>query len=561
MTRDCTPSADCDGAHTSRRPAQSAPDASRSYLDVDAPTLLDELESSKERYRALLESIPESVYVLDRSWRHVVVNEAACAYTRMPRGKLLGGRLQELFPGIEDTPVFAAFNRAMIDRTPERIEEQYEFADGRTVWYEITVYPVPEGILCVSRDITSWKSSEREVARGESRYRRLVENLEEGIGMVDPEETIKFVNPAFCRITGYPEQELIGRSLEDLMVAGAMEQIHRETERRKSGEASRYRCDIVRADGAIRTIDVHATPLQEDDGRFAGTLGLVTDVTDQLMLEQENERLRAAREEMERELVHAQKMESIGRLAGGVAHDFNNMLQAIIGNAALALAELPVGSELRSLVTDIDRAAHRSALLTRQLLSFASKETVVPTLLDLNEVVDELLSMLRRLVGSGIAVEFVHADSAPEVLIDQTQLEQLITNLVVNARDAIETNGVITIGVEIASCPKSMCPDGPPVIKPGVVLTVSDNGRGMDEQTRQCAFEPFFTTKEKGLGTGLGLSSVYGIARQNGGFVGIESSLGSGTTVRVYLPSGKEAQSSTRTAETPDTKPHIFPAQ
>ena len=251
----------------------------------------------------------------------------------------------------------------------------------------------------------------------------------------------------------------------------------------------------------------------------------------------ERQRAEEAEKRLQSQLLEVQKMESIGRLAGGIAHDYNNMLSVILGNAEMMLADETFEYPKRGIVEEIIAAGNRSADLTRQLLAFARKQAAQPVPLDLNTTVTGMLKILKRLIGGSIKLEWLPGDFKWKVRIDPSQIDQILVNLAVNARDAlgekgqirIETAGVIIDETESASLPESA---------PGeyVVLTVSDTGSGMDKETLLKVFEPFFTTKEEGCGTGLGLATVYGIVHQNSGFINVFSKPGQGTTFRIYLP-------------------------
>jgi len=252
-------------------------------------------------------------------------------------------------------------------------------------------------------------------------------------------------------------------------------------------------------------------------------------------------------------LIQAQKMESIGRLAGGVAHDFNNMLQVILGNTALALQDLPANNPVRESLEEIEKSAQRSADLTRQLLAFARKQTIAPRVLDLNDTVGGMLKMLRRLIGEDIDLSWMPGPELWPVNMDPSQIDQILANLCVNARDAIVGTGRVTIETTNVTLDDAYVSSYTECV-PGdyVLLAVSDTGRGMDAETRSHLFEPFFTTKEKGKGTGLGLATVFGIVKQNSGLINVYSEPDHGTTFKVYLPRA-EAQATAATAAA--TKP------
>jgi signal transduction histidine kinase len=271
-----------------------------------------------------------------------------------------------------------------------------------------------------------------------------------------------------------------------------------------------------------RAYECWTRPVKGASAEIEAGVVFVVDVTERL--------------ELQSQLTHAQKMESVGRLAGGVAHDFNNMLGVIIGHVELLLEDAAAGSELLEDLQQIQRAAQRSAELTRQLLAFARKQAVSPRVLDLNESVGQGLKMLRRLIGPEIELAWQPGRAQPSIRIDPGQLEQLLANVLVNARDAIDTRGTITVTTNTIDATEAQCRRHEGCSEGRyAVLTISDNGHGMSEEVKRQVFEPFFTTKAVGEGTGLGLSTVYGIMRQNDGFVSAQSEPGQGSTFELYF--------------------------
>ncbi|MCF8076397.1 MAG: hypothetical protein K9K63_02240 [Desulfotignum sp.] len=266
----------------------------------------------------------------------------------------------------------------------------------------------------------------------------------------------------------------------------------------------------------------HDRAIKWTDGRLV-KLQIATDISDIIQLEQQ--------------LRQSQKLESIGRLAGGVAHDFNNMLGVILGHAEMALLQTEDDHDLHSALKEIQTAAMRSAGITKLLLAFARKQTISPRQLDLNATVDSMLTMLRRLIGEDLNLKWLAAARVWPVKMDPSQIDQILVNLCINARDAISGVGRITIETGINSFDDAYC-SGHPGYMPGdfALLSVSDNGCGMDKNTMDNLFEPFFTTKDVGKGTGMGLATVYGIVRQNNGFISVSSEPGRGTTFNIYLP-------------------------
>lgn len=307
----------------------------------------------------------------------------------------------------------------------------------------------------------------------------------------------------------------------------AVDQAYRDSIRNRTPYSIEHR--FLMPDGRIKWVNEIGRTEYDAAGVSIRSIGIVQDITERKSVEEEQHRL-------QQQLIQAQKMESVGRLAGGIAHDFNNMLNVILGRAEMILEALPDSSPVREDLKEIQEAASRSADLTRQLLAFARKQTVAPRSIDLNATVDGMLKILRRLIGEGIDLAWLPRGNTARVTIDITQLEQLLANLCVNARDSIDDTGKITIETDLVVFDDRYCADHPG-FQPGeyVLLSVSDNGCGMSPETMSHLFEPFFTTKELGQGTGLGLATVYGIVKQNKGFINVYSEPGQGTTFRIYL--------------------------
>ena len=352
--------------------------------------------------------------------------------------------------------------------------------------------------------------------QSEARYRGLLENAGEGIFVVR-DGRFHFTNPTLLEMFGYAEEHLTGSHFADILHpddAPRLAALHSSD--LPQGHILRDLEFRVRAgDGTFRDVNMRTVRITWDDAP-AG-LCFVADVTEQ-------RREAAERASLEAQLHHAQKMEAAGRLAGGVAHDFNNMLGAITGMAELALEDTDPRSATHGDLEEILAIAGRSAELTRQLLAFARRQPIAPRHLDLNEAITALLRMLRRIMGEGVALEWRPSPEPCPVEIDPSQLDQTLANLCVNARDAVEGDGRVVISTRPAG--------------DRVEITVADNGCGMDEETRSRIFEPFFTTKGVGAGTGLGLATVYSIIQQNQGTIDIETAPGQGTQFTISLPRG-----------------------
>lgn len=373
----------------------------------------------------------------------------------------------------------------------------------------------------------------------EAMFRFLTESMSDIIWTVDMNFNTTYVSPSIENVLGFTPEERKNQSLEEMITPESLEVIKKRLKKEfikgKLKFAYPIRSIIIkteyyRKDGSTLWLENHVSWMRNEKGKFIGIHGVSRDISDRTQAEIEKEKLQT-------QLNQAQKMESVGRLAGGVAHDFNNMLSVILGHAEMIQDQLPPDSSIQSGLEEIQKAARRSTDIVRQLLAFARKQTILTKVLNLNKTVESMLTMLRRLIGENINLSWRPGKGLWPVRVDPSQIDQILANLCVNARDAITGVGKITIETENVRLDKTYCADHPGSI-PGqyVMLSVCDDGQGMDEKTKENIFEPFFTTKEVGKGTGLGLSTAYGIVKQNNGFIYAESEPGQGTCLNVYLP-------------------------
>jgi two-component system cell cycle sensor histidine kinase/response regulator CckA len=370
--------------------------------------------------------------------------------------------------------------------------------------------------------------------RAEEGLRRLaaiVETSTDGIVGMDPEALITTWNPGAQRIYGYSAREAIGKSISLLAPPGTPETALRLAERLRGGERMQdYETVALRKDGSNVDISMSLSVIRDAEGATQGLSSISRDITDRRVAERHVRQI-------QEQLQQAQKMEAIERLTGGIAHDFNNLLTVILSSAMLLLEGLGTADPRRENVKDVQVAGERAATLTRQLLAFSRRQALEPRPLDLNELVGNLEKLLQRLIGENIELETALSAGLGTVKADAGQIDQVIINLVVNARDAMAGGGKIRIETRNVELDGSHPHQGSPV-QPGryVLLAVSDTGIGMDAATLRRIFEPFFTTKKHGEGTGLGLSTCYGIVQQSGGSILVESEPGHGAVFKVYLP-------------------------
>lgn len=378
-------------------------------------------------------------------------------------------------------------------------------------------------LLGLGRDVTERKRAEEALRRSEEKYRLFFELDLAGHFVTTPEGQLLTCNPSFARMFGFASvEEALAQNMTSLY-ADPGERVRFVEAVRTRGRVERYEKELRRPGGRPVHLVENAVGELDERGQLVRIRGIVLDETGRL--------------EAEQELRQAQKIEAVGRLAGGIAHDFNNILSVILGYLDILQPAVGAGDPGFAELEEIRKAADRAAGLTRQLLAFSRRQVLQPEVLDLNEVVSDVDKMLRRLIGEDVRIETVLSPALSRVLADPGQIEQVIVNLAVNARDAMPKGGTLTIetsDVDTGRAGTELEPPAPPGAY--VMLALSDTGCGMSAGTLSQIFEPFFTTKERGKGTGLGLPTVYGIVTQSGGYIRVESEPGRGSTFRVFLP-------------------------
>jgi signal transduction histidine kinase/DNA-binding response OmpR family regulator len=495
----------------------------------------DTLRKSEERYRSLFDNMLEGFAYCRMMYDegkpadfiYLAVNTAFATLTGLRN--VVGRKVSEVIPGIREsaTELFESFGRVALTGNTERFETYVAPLDA---WFSIAVYsPESEHFIAVFDIITERKRAEEQLREQEARFRKLsqefqalLDNVPDGIVLFAPDLTVHWANKTLL--------DHVGGAACVADVAG-----HICHETFWNYPAACPQCPVVRSfnsarfeAGTITTpagkiLELRAAPIIGESGRVESVIEIMRDITEHRKLEEQ--------------LRQAQKMESIGTLAGGIAHDFNNMLTAIIGYGNLALSELARDNPLRHDIDGIIEAADRAAHLTKGLLLFSRKQVSDRKAADVNEIIRMVEKFLQRVIGEDIECTTMLEARPLPVLADAHQLEQVLMNLATNAKDAMPGGGAFSITSELTELDADFVAIhsyGQP--GPHALLTVSDSGHGMDEQTRHRIFEPFFTTKEVGKGTGLGLAVVYGIIRQHDGFINVYSEPGRGTTFRIYLP-------------------------
>lgn len=496
-------------------------------LDITERKQAEAVLAAREyEFRTLAENLPDNIVRYDRLGRIVYVNPVLEKNLGATASTLIGTYVGTHGPGGGYEEYRKAVSAALARGEDNEFEYKITVSNGEPAVHQIRLIVERDvngettGVLAVGRDITERKQAEASIRK----LSQAIEQSPVSIIITDVKGTIEFVNAKFVQITGYSPAEVLGRKPSILKSGETTADVYRHLwntigsggvwcgeihNRKKNGELFWERVTIAPVRD-INNVIVHYVAVKEDITKYKS---------------------------LEAQYRQVQKMEAIGQLAGGVAHDFNNMLGVILGHAELGLEEVDSSQSIFNNLQEIKIAAERSADLTRQLLAFARKQTIVPVVLDLNETIAGMLKMLRRLIGADIDLAWMPGLRVWPIKVDPSQVDQILANLCVNARDAITGTGRIIIETKNVTIDREHC-TGHPGFVPGefAQLTVSDDGCGMDEKTQNKIFEPFFTTKEIGRGTGLGLATVYGIIKQNKGFIYVYSEVGNGTTFKIYLP-------------------------
>ncbi|MGZ4384170.1 MAG: PAS domain S-box protein [Gaiellaceae bacterium] len=521
-------------------------DTGRSFLSAiladttDHRVQQDKLERSLALLRATLDATADGILVVDGLGSIAGYNRKFVEMWSIPESLLAqsseAATLEYALAQLADPEGFLETVRQLAGDAESESFDLLEFRDGR----RFERYSKPQRIgsdglarVWSFRDVTVRKRAEEALAESERSFRETLENMRLLALALDHDGHVTFCNDFVLETGGWAREELLGRSWFEI---AQPQSSSREFSERVSGGSlpAHDRSAIRTRSGEERMISWNCTLLRDPAGGPIGVVAIGEDITDAIQVE---ETLRRNEEQLQR----SQRMEAVGRLAGGIAHDFNNLLTAINGYSDFLVSELQGESPLHHDAVEIQRAAQRAAALTHQLLAFSRRQVLQPRIVSLNDVVSEIDTLLRRLIGEDIHLETVVDQALGHVRADAGQIEQVIVNLAVNARDAMPGGGQLTIRTQALTVEHELAGEGGRVT-PGcyAVLSVSDTGTGIAPDVRPHLFEPFFTTKELGKGTGLGLATAFGIVKQSGGEIVLESEPGRGTSFRIYLPVAEE---------------------
>jgi PAS domain S-box-containing protein len=502
------------------------------------------LRQSEEKYRLITETTSDliSLHTFDLNASYTYVSPSIKRIAGYEPEELLGkSAFDFIHPDdrkdllkILETYIGYMFKNLMSGKKlefTETIEYRFKHKSGKWIYLQSVGNTLGKQLLFVSRDVTQRVQMEASLRENEERYRSVVENSAMGIFVIDDNYTFEFVNQRLGQILGYNESEIIGHKFMEFLAPESIELVQDRYQHRQKGEAvpTNYEFEVIRKDGERRQVEIYSNVVKDTDGKNH-TIAQILDITERVKTE-------AERDSLASQLHQAQKMEAIGRLAGGIAHDFNNILTIILGYSQMALMNLQPDQKFYSQFQKINDAARRSANMIGKMLAFSRQQNAEPQRLNLNTHLESTKGLLEKIVREDIRMSFIPGARLHDIYLDPTQFDQIIMNLVVNARDAMPKGGTLIIETANFTCDSeySLKHHG---FQPGnyVMISVSDTGCGMDKETLEHIFEPFFTTKGEGEGTGLGLATVYGIIKQNNGFINVYSEPGKGATFKIYFP-------------------------
>jgi len=498
------------------------------------------LQRSEELYRLIAENTSDLICLLDTEGHYLYVSPSYQEVLGYAPADLLDRSMFSLIHPDDRKAAEQKCVESLVDKKPERLEFRFKHCNGNWKIFEalgnwiVDSSGHPQRGILISRDITARKEAENTLRESEERTRLILENALDAVVTISAEGLISGWNPQAEATFGWSAEEAAGQHLSALIIPSQYRKAHERGLKHflATGEGrvlnKRIEITALRRDGTEFPVELSVSPMRSGDTFIFSAF--IRDISERKLAE---EKLRLSEEQLRM----SQKLEAVGQLAGGVAHDFNNILTVITGYSDILMKKTAEDDPNRGKVEEIKRAAERASSLTHQLLAFSRKQVLQPKLFKLNTLVADIGKMLQRLIGEDIELAMVLTDDSAEINADPGQIEQVLMNLVVNARDAMPNGGKITIETANVEIDRAYA-ETHIAVQPGsyAMLAVSDNGVGMDDETKKHIFEPFYTTKEQGKGTGLGLSTVYGIVNQSGGNIWVYSEAGQGTIFKIYLP-------------------------
>ena len=509
--------------------------------EIDLRKSETELADAYRFLQTVLDHMPSPIFYKDLKGRYLGCNRAFAAFSRRSREEIIGCTVFDVTP----SELAAEYSRAddeLLKQGGVQVYESEVLAPDGTL-HDIVFHKAifkgqdgaPAGIVGVMLDISERKAMERSLAEREEKYRLLADNTSDVIWTLNADLECTYVNPAIETITGFTVEQWLGAGwrhcVDDQSRKLLTETVAAEAAKGPAATGATVIVDFLHMDGSRVPMEIHGNVVFDESGRLAGVQGVSRDIRERLEADSE-------REALQRQLMQSQKMEAVGRLAGGIAHDFNNLMTVVMNYGEIIRDQLTEADPAYGDVLQILQASERAAELTQQLLAYSRKQIIQPTAVDLNHAVARSQLMLQRLIGEDIDFVFAPGDDLLAVRFDPGQIEQILLNLALNARDAMPDGGKLIVTTRNVAGREAAAQDiENPDHRDLVLLSIRDTGSGMDEETLENIFEPFFTTKTVGKGTGLGMSTVYGIVKQHGGKISVRSIVGEGTTVEILLVS------------------------